>query len=115
MKRYKYLSINFDGRKGGVNIYCTNPSTINWLYSVVKEYVPNASGRKEVRDLEGKVVFVQLYRLDNQDFEMANWLFRKACEEGWYPLSPYYDGPEDAFMSDTIRRVTFRLIWEEKE
>jgi hypothetical protein len=114
MKRYKFLIINYTGSVGGkgVNLYCTDPYTLDWIHGEVKELVPGFKSHFGRKDMEGNFNFYQIHQLKGKDYEIAHWIFRRACEEGWRPIAA---STPDAKSFHKYDDVTFKLLKEEQQ
>jgi hypothetical protein len=116
VKVYRYLIISYSvrasGNKKGVDLYCTHPETLDWLLEEAAVYAPNVATRFEREDIQGEHHFFQLHKLANRDYAMAHWLFRRACEEGWRPLSAQTPPEVGIFRNHKYDEFTFKLMKE---
>lgn len=87
MKKYAFLAIHYAGgvTQKGVNLYCTDHHTMDWIFDELIEKIPGMKGRFVRKGLDGTINFVQMYKLGGKDYEIAHWIFRRACEVGWEP------------------------------
>lgn len=113
MKSYKFLIIHYSGfgSQQGVELYCTDPYSLDWLIEETLKQVPKAKFRFAKKDLEGNYNFFQFFKLGGKDYEIANWLFKCACEEGWLPIDA--SAPSKSFT--TFNDLTFKLRKEQIE
>ena len=109
MKKYAFMVINYSGSfagQKGVNLYCTDPHTIDWLLEEVRRYAAGTKARYGRKALDGTLNFIQLNQLRGNDYAIAHRMFRRACEEGWEPRDVTTPGHKTFYKFDGI---TFKL------
>jgi hypothetical protein len=77
MKKYKYVKVKF------TTVWSTDPSIVNWIYDEIKKIIPTCAVREERYDLTGEKIGFELHKLQNKDNQVADWILRLLCENGF--------------------------------
>jgi len=94
MKRYELASVR-DLWSITVELTSTDPKLVTWFLSELKRISPNYelvehfdSERGTIRrDLDGKIFYASVKKLDNKDGAINCWLLRELLKQGWEPFS----------------------------
>ena len=102
---FKYIHIW--ASKDEIRVQCTDPQTIRVLIRTVRKEYPDVE--EETRtDLADDIYFVRFSDLEpgNQHRQIAWWLFKMLCGQGWEPLST-----GDHWYKMTYRTRSTELPW----
>ena len=83
MARYRFVQLV----RRQTEISSTDPSVIDWVVESVRKYIPSCDTRNHRHDLMGDVSVCELHKLQGKDAQVAEWLPRLLCENGFEPFA----------------------------
>ena len=105
MKKYKYVKVNY------TTVWSTDPSIVDWIYDEIKKIISTCAIRNEDFNLKGERIGFQLHQLQDKDSQVADWIIKLLCENGFEPFTFTYYGGGQSVLS--IGHFHFRKLIEE--
>ena len=89
MKKYILVEVKTRDSLNGVSVTSTDPSVLNWVLTEVRKVVPKSEwgnywGQNE---LFGFVLGIQFKKLNNQDANVQQYIFKILCDNGYEPFA----------------------------
>ena len=114
MPSHAYAEVTLGLKRGsmGVTLESTDDSVVRQMAAEAKELIPSCRVVHGDRLPGGKAYKVTVHKLQDKDADVAWWMIRKLCLDGWEPLGGWlpFDWSSGALLLDraNVRNWQFR-------